>query len=217
MYIAVPAAHCPALYSSPSQRTLPTNGKQDGGGRSEYSGLFRGGSGSSESAGSAGPLWRDGGSQDWEPGPGLWPRAASVAAAVAAAAATAAAGGVGLRWVPGDPGGSGGPAVRPLAVPRLRPTRRRRGGPGLPALPRPRPGLGPPSGPRQLAARRGGAGRARPPRPTRALPLASWRGRGRHGAQARAGDARRASGARWSFLSSPWGPERGRRAPAWPG
>ena len=56
MYTALPTAHCPALYSSPSQRTLPTNGKQDGGGRSEYSGFFRGGGGSSESAGSAGPL-----------------------------------------------------------------------------------------------------------------------------------------------------------------
>ncbi|XP_077633844.1 E3 ubiquitin-protein ligase RNF169 [Crocuta crocuta] len=49
---APPAAHFPALYSSPSQRTLPSNGKQDGGGRSEYSGLFRGGGGSSDTAGS---------------------------------------------------------------------------------------------------------------------------------------------------------------------
>lgn len=95
-----------------------------------------------------------------------WPRAAQLfAATVAAAAVTAAAGRVGLRRVPRDPGGGGGPAVRPLAVPRLRPTlptRRARG----PTLPRPRSGLGPPSGPRRLAGRRGGAGRARPPRPT---------------------------------------------------
>lgn len=110
----------------------------------------------------------------------------------------------GLRRVLREtPGRRPGPAaVRATAVPRLRPTRCRRGGPALPALPRPRSGLGPPSGPRRLAGRRGGVGRASArrgspercrPRRDGARPLA--------GPRPELGVSRCARGARWSFPS----------------
>lgn len=119
-------------------------------------------------------------------------RAAGVAATVTAAAVTAAAGGVGLRRVPRDPRGGGGPAVRPLAVPRLRPTRCRRGRPALPALPRPRAGWARRPGPR------------RPGRPTRrcwaGAPAAAHRS-----AAARVGTGARPAGPRpgWSLAPRP--------------